>query len=73
MERRRLESINDLKNKNEGLSHAILKSKMCQLMREISRNCETKSVETEVYAEGIGKMIFLPKLARLRLRLSVEL
>jgi len=60
MERRRLEAIIDLKGKNEGFSHATLKSDMCELIREIGRKWDEKSVdysvETEVYVKGIGKV-----------------
>jgi len=60
LERRILEAICDLKGKNEGFSHAVLKSSMCELMREIGRNWDKKSVdysiETEAHVEGIGKV-----------------
>jgi hypothetical protein len=56
MERRRLEAIDDLKGKNEGFSHSTLKSEMCELMREIGRSWDKKSVETEAHVEGIGKV-----------------
>lgn len=51
-----MEAINDLKGKSEGFSHAALKSDMCELMREIGLKWNKKSVETEVYVEGIGKV-----------------
>lgn len=56
MERRRIEAINDVQNKNESLAHAALKSRICELMREISHTYEKKSVETEVYVKGVGKV-----------------
>jgi len=56
MERKRLEAICDLKGKNEGFSHAFLKSDVCELMREKGLAWKKGSVETEVYVEGIGKV-----------------
>lgn len=61
MERRRLETINDLKGKNEGFSHAFLKSEMCEFMREIGLEFENSSLETEAYVEGIGKVDILAR------------
>lgn len=60
MEMRRLEAIHDLKGKNEGFSHAFIKSQMCELMREIGRNWsetwDERSLETEAYVKGICKV-----------------
>lgn len=56
MEKRRLEAIYDLHNKNEGFDHAVLKSEMCELMREKGKTWEKKSVKTEVQVKGIGKV-----------------
>lgn len=56
MKRSRLEAIKDVQNKNEGLTHAVLKSQACELMRELGRTDQKKSVETEVYVKGIGKV-----------------
>ena len=56
MERRRIEAIKDVQNKNESLDHALLKSKICELMREIGRTHEKKTVETEVHVKGVGKV-----------------
>jgi hypothetical protein len=56
MEKRRLEAISDLKGKNEGFTHAILKSEICNLMRETYPSERRKSLETETYVEGIGKV-----------------
>jgi len=65
MERRRLEAINDLKGKNEGFSHAFLKSEMCELMREIGHNSGGDFLlETEAYAEGIGKVDVLATIGK---------
>ena len=56
MERRRLEAINDVQNKNEGFAHAVLKNRVCELMRELGHTHEKKSVETEAHVKGIGKV-----------------
>jgi hypothetical protein len=56
MKRRRLEAIKDVQNKNEGFAHAVLKSQVCELMRELGRTDQKKSVETEVPVKGIGKV-----------------
>jgi hypothetical protein len=56
MERRRLEAINDVQNKNEGFAHALLKNEVCELMRGLGRTDQKKSVETEVPVKGIGKV-----------------
>lgn len=60
MEGRRLDAIQDLKGKNEGFSHAFIKSEICQLMREIGRiwseTWDERSLETEAYVKGIGKV-----------------
>jgi hypothetical protein len=57
MEKRRLRSISDLKNKNEGFSHAILKTRMCDFIREIGQKTKSEcSVKTEAIVKGIGKV-----------------
>jgi len=56
MKRRRLEAIKDVQNKNEGFAHAVLKNEICELMRELGRIDQKKSVETEVHVKGIGKV-----------------
>jgi hypothetical protein len=58
-DKQRLELIHDLKNQNEGISHAILKSEVCKMIRELGHNTYPDSsvtVETEVCVEGIGKV-----------------
>jgi hypothetical protein len=55
----RLELIRDLKAKNEGMSHAFLKSQACNMIRELGHKNYTDipvTVETEVCVEGIGKV-----------------
>jgi hypothetical protein len=56
MKRRQLEAIKDVQNKNEGFHHAVLKNQVCELMRELGRTDQKKSVETEVTVKGIGKV-----------------
>jgi len=54
-----LELIRDLKAKNEGMSHVVLKSQVCNMIREIGHKTFTDSpvkVETEVCVKGIGKV-----------------
>jgi len=56
-QKRRLELIHDLKAKNEGMSHAFLKTRACDMIRELG--CQTDfpvSVETELSVKGIGKV-----------------
>lgn len=55
----RLELIRDLKAKNEGMSHAFLKSEVCNMIRELGQKWYPEShvtIETEVCVEGIGKV-----------------
>ena len=54
-QKRRLELIHDLKAKNEGMSHAFLKTQACSMIRELGSSGEYDTkVETEVPVEGIG-------------------
>jgi len=55
LEKERLEMIQDLKAKSESISHASLKSEVCNMIRQIAKDNEF-SVETEVSVEGIGKV-----------------
>ena len=57
-QKKELELIHDLKGKNEGMSHAFLKTQACNMIRELGQNCKDfpTSVETEVSVKGIGKV-----------------
>ena len=59
-QKRRLELIQDLKGKNEGVVHAFLKSEVCRTIREFGQIDSFKdspiSVDTEVSVKGIGKV-----------------
>jgi len=55
MERRRLEAISDIKGKNESLTHATLKSDICNMIRTGLGEYK-KSLETEAHVKGIGKV-----------------
>jgi hypothetical protein len=62
-EKRRLELVNDLKGKSEGLSHARLKSDICHFIREFWKGKGYPiSVDTEVSVEGIGKVDVLGRI-----------
>ena len=56
--KRRLELIHDLKAKSESMSHASLKSEVCNIIRYIAEDFEGFShlVETEVSVNGVGKV-----------------
>jgi hypothetical protein len=59
MYKERYELIHDLKAKNEGLSHVVLKSVVCDMIRKWGYKTfpdSPISVETEVCVEGIGKV-----------------
>ena len=59
-QKRRLELIHDLKAKNEGMSHAFLKTQACSMIRELGQIDYVKdfptSVGTEVAVKGVGKV-----------------
>lgn len=57
--KKRLELVHDLKAKNEGMSHAYLKTQACSMIRELGKGNFPDfltSVETEVSIKGIGKV-----------------
>ena len=61
-QKRRLELIHDLKAKNEGMSHAFLKSQVCSMIRELSTHTDFPvSVDTEVSVSGVGKVDVIGK------------
>jgi hypothetical protein len=61
-QKRRFELIKDLKAKSEGLSHAILKTQACDLIRVLGGSDRDVYVEPEVLVEGIGKVDVVGKI-----------
>ena len=58
-QKRRLELVHDLKAKNEGMSHAFLKTQACSIIRKLGQENfpdHPTKVETEVPVESIGKI-----------------
>ena len=54
-----LQLISDLKAKNEGMSHVVLKSQVCDMIRKIGQETspdQPVKIETEACANGIGKV-----------------
>lgn len=57
-QKKRLELIQDLKAKSESMSHASLKSEVCNMIRQIAKDFEgfSHSIETEVSIKDVGKV-----------------
>lgn len=64
-QKRRLELVHDLKAKNEGMSHAFLKTQACSMIRKLGQENfpdDPTKVETEVPVEGVGKVDVLGRI-----------
>jgi len=52
-----MDLVNDLKAKNESMSHAFLKTNACNILRELGNSIDCPMlVDTEVSVKGIGKI-----------------